>query len=157
VLIGRHPHLSRFAWESAQDLQRSRAALDRFGLAGFADRDVRTLSGGERRRVALAALLVQDAPLCLLDEPSSHLDVAQQAATLDVFVAQAGEHGRALVMVLHDLHLATRYATDAILLGRGRGEAGRAADLLTATHLSALFARGLVELRGGTARAFVPD
>ena len=64
---------------------RSRA----FGMPDLEHRDVRTLSGGERRRVALAALLVQDAPLALLDEPSSHLDVAQQASALEVFVQLA--------------------------------------------------------------------
>ena len=78
VLVGRHPHVDRFAWESGRDVEQARAALARFGLDGFESRDVRTLSGGERRRVALAALLVQDAPLALLDEPSSHLDMGQQ-------------------------------------------------------------------------------
>ena len=135
ALIGRHPYLSRFAWESESDIARARDALARFGLSGFEDRDVRTLSGGERRRAALAALLVQDTPLALLDEPSSHLDVGQQAAALEVFVDLARERGRALLMVLHDLHLATRFCDHAIAIGGGSAYAaqriGRADDLVT--------------------------
>ena len=157
VLIGRHPHLSRFAWERADDVARAQAALSHFGLQGLAERDVRTLSGGERRRVALAALLVQDAPLALLDEPSSHLDIAQQAAALELFVQLARERRGALVMVLHDLALAARYCAHVLLLGRGRAEPGSAAELLRADRLSALFGRPLLELGEGDVRAFVPE
>jgi len=156
VLVGRHPHLSRFAWEDAHDLAIARNALAEFGLAALAGRDVRTLSGGERRRVALAALLAQDPPLLLLDEPSSHLDIAQQAAALDVLTALARARGKALIMVLHDLHLAIRYCDHVLLLGHGRAEAGAAPELLRADRLSALFGRPLKELRDGDARAFVP-
>ena len=156
VLIGRHPHLPRFAWERADDVARAGEALARFGLAGVAERDVRTLSGGERRRVALAALLVQDAPLALLDEPSSHLDVAQQAAALEVFVGSARERHGALVMVLHDLHLATRFCDHAIAIGGGQAHAGRADGILAEDALSALYGRPLVRLEAGGRSTFVP-
>ena len=156
TLIGRHPHLSRFAWESGADLELARSALALFGVAALEDRDIRTLSGGERRRVALATLLVQDAPIALLDEPSSHLDVGQQAAALDVFVQSTQSRGRALVMVLHDLHLATRFCDRAIAVGGGRARAGRAQDLLTVPVLSELFGRPLAELAGAGFRTFVP-
>jgi iron complex transport system ATP-binding protein len=156
ALIGRHPHLPRFAWERDADVDIARDALARFGLARFEQRDVRTLSGGERRRVALATLLVQDAPLALLDEPSSHLDIAQQAAALEVFVALAHERGHAVVMVLHELHLALRFCTRAIAIGAGRAHAGVVDDVLTPDALSRLFGRDLVELSNGTLRTFVP-
>ena len=156
ALIGRHPHLSRFAWESDADVARAREALACFGLAGFEHRDERTLCGGERRRAALAALLVQDTPLALLDEPSSHLDVGQQAAALDVFVKLTRERGRALVMVLHDLHLATRFCDHAIAIGGGRASADRASEVLTAPALSALFGRPLAELSSQGLKTFVP-
>ena len=71
ALIGRHPHLSRWQWESAADVERARTALAAFGLAGLDARDARTLSGGERRRLALAALLapgVEDASLHVLPD-----------------------------------------------------------------------------------------
>lgn len=156
VLIGRHPHLSRFAWESESDIARAQQALARFGLHGFANRDVRTLSGGERRRVALAALLVQETPVFLLDEPSSHLDIAQQATALEVFVALAERQHAAIVMVLHDLHLATRFCDHAIAIGGGRARAGDASQLLNSAELSTLFGRELVEISSDRWRAFVP-
>lgn len=156
VLAGRHPHLSRFAWEGEADIARARDALDRFGLAAFADRDVRELSGGERRRVALAALLAQDAPLALLDEPSSHLDIAQQAHAIAVLVDLARARGRAIVMVLHDLHLAARFCDHAIAIGRGGACADTAAAVLNAPALSALFGRELVEVGGAGLRTWLP-
>ncbi len=157
VLVGRHPHLARLAWEGERDFALAHAALAVFGIDTLAERDVHTLSGGERRRVALAALWTQDPPLLLLDEPSSHLDIAQQAAALDVLAALARERGKALVMVLHDLHLATRHCDHALLLGDGRAETGPATELLRADKLSALFGRSLRELRDGDLRAFVPE
>jgi iron complex transport system ATP-binding protein len=156
VLVGRHPHLARFAWEGDADLARADDALSRFDLSGLAARDVRTLSGGERRRVALAALLVQEAPLALLDEPSSHLDVAQQAAALEVFVVAARARGGALVMVLHDLHLATRFCDHAIALGGGHATTGSADAILTEAALSALYGRPLARLASGALSTFVP-
>jgi iron complex transport system ATP-binding protein len=156
VLVGRHPHLGRFEWESAADIECARAALSRFGLAGFETRDVRTLSGGERRRVALAALVAQDPELMLLDEPSSHLDLGQQIAALDALAGEARDHGKALVMVLHDLHLAVRYADHAIALGGGQVVIGAASAMLTEGALSALFGHRLTAVGEGRARTFLP-
>jgi iron complex transport system ATP-binding protein len=156
VLVGRHPHLGRFEWESAADVNCARDALTRFGLSGFDARDVRTLSGGERRRVALAALVAQEPAVMLLDEPSSHLDLGQQVAALDALAALARERGTALVMVLHDLHLALRYADHAIALGSGQAATGRADDVLTADALSALFGHRLAAVGTGTTRTLLP-
>ena len=157
ALIGRHPHLARWQWESSDDIASAREALAAFGLEGFDARDVRTLSGGERRRLALAALLAQDPGIFLLDEPSSHLDLGQQVAALDVVAALARQRGKAVVMVLHDLHLALRFADCAIALGGGRARTGAAADILTAPALSELFGHRLVRVGEGTASTFVPS
>jgi iron complex transport system ATP-binding protein len=156
VLVGRHPYLGRFEWESRTDVERARAALGRFGLAGFEARDVRTLSGGERRRVALAALVAQEPNLMLMDEPSSHLDLGQQVAALDALSALAREKGTALVMVLHDLHLALRYADRAIALGNGRAVTGLAEEVLTADAMSALFGHRLAAVGNGSTRTLLP-
>jgi iron complex transport system ATP-binding protein len=156
VLVGRHPYLGRFEWESAADVERARAALLRFGLAGFEARDVRTLSGGERRRVALAALVAQEPELMLMDEPSSHLDLGQQVGALDALSGLAGERGTALVMVLHDLHLALRYADFAIALGTGRAVTGPADDVLAVDAMSALYGHRLTEVGTGPTRTFLP-
>jgi iron complex transport system ATP-binding protein len=157
VLVGRHPHLGRWRWESDADVDAARGALAAFGVAGIEGRDVRTLSGGERRRVALAALLAQDPALMLLDEPASHLDLGQQVAALDVFAALARDRGKAIVMVVHELHLAARYADHALALGGGRATCGRASEVLTAPALSALFAHRLVGVGEGRSRAFLPE
>ncbi len=156
TLVGRHPHLRRWQWESAGDIDNARAALARFGVAACAARDVTTLSSGERRRVALAAMLAQDARLLLLDEPSAHLDLGQQIAAFDVLAQDAFDHGRTMVMVVHDLHLALRYADHAIAIGGGVARAGTVAEVLTAESMSALFARELTLIGEGRARAFVP-
>ncbi|HVE49143.1 MAG TPA: ABC transporter ATP-binding protein [Casimicrobiaceae bacterium] len=156
ALVGRHPHVSRFGWESSADIDRVNEALTRFGLGGFAQRDIRTLSGGERRRVALVTLLVQDAPLALLDEPSSHLDIAQQASALEVLVNIACERRHAVMMVLHDFHLALRFCDRAIAIGGGEARAGDIDDIITGESMSKLFRRELIELRDGDYRAFIP-
>ena len=156
VLVGRHPHLERWQWESVADIERARSALATFGLTGLDERDARTLSGGERRRVALAALVAQDPQLLVLDEPSSHLDLGQQVAALDSLSALAHQRGRAIVMVLHDLHLALRYADHAIALGGGHAIAGAAKDVLSASTLSEVFGHRLVAVGEGTARSLLP-
>ena len=156
VLAARHPHIAWHGWERADDRRVAERALTTFGVAALAARDVRTLSGGERRRVALAELCAQQSPLMLLDEPSSHLDIGQQVAALDALTALARAEQRALVMVLHDLHLAARYCDHAIALGDGRAEAGQASMLLREAPLSALFGCALVELGEGPTRTFVP-
>jgi iron complex transport system ATP-binding protein len=92
----------------------------------------------------------------LLDEPSSHLDLGQQIAALDALSALARERGTALVMVLHDLHLALRYADFAIALGAGRAVAGPADDVLTADAMSHLFGHPLAAVGEGSTRTLLP-
>ncbi|MEP7061075.1 MAG: ABC transporter ATP-binding protein [Betaproteobacteria bacterium] len=156
VLAARHPHIAWHAWERDADRRIAGDALAAFGVADLAARDVRTLSGGERRRVALAELVAQDTPLLLLDEPSSHLDIGQQVAALDALTALARGRRKALVMVLHDLHLAARYCDHAIAIGGGGAIAGAASEILREAPLSALFGRALLELGAGATRTFVP-
>jgi iron complex transport system ATP-binding protein len=144
VLTGRHPHLDRWAWESAADTAIARAALAAMGLADMAQREVHTLSGGERQRVAIAALLAQQPRLYLLDEPLAHLDLNHQVATLELLARRAREEGIALAMVLHDPNLALRYCDQVVLLyGNSRHIAGPAADILDAATLSDLYGHPL--------------
>lgn len=143
VLQGRHPHLSRWSWEGEEDQALARAALQRVDLAGFDDRDVTTLSGGERQRVALATLLVQDPPLALLDEPLAHLDLAHQIAMAELMAAEVRERGRAAVMSVHDLSLAQRVGTHALLLGAGEAWAGPIDEVLREDTLSRVFGHAL--------------
>jgi iron complex transport system ATP-binding protein len=156
VLVGRHPHLSRWQWEGAEDIRIACSALAAADMAGTEARDVRTLSGGERRRVALAALLAQQPRLFLLDEPSSHLDLSHQLSLLEQLVLAVRPGDNALIMVLHDVNLAARYCDHALLLADGQAIAGPAAELLTAERLSAVYRVPLQQLAATRSRIFAP-
>jgi iron complex transport system ATP-binding protein len=156
VLVGRHPHLGRWDWESAGDRRIAAAALVEVNLDGFAERDVQTLSGGERQRLAIAILLAQQPQLFLLDEPLTHLDLSHQVAVMDLFARRAADQA-AIVAVLHDPGFAARYCGHALLLfGDGEWLAGPADEVITAKHLSRLYGHPLHELHADAHRWFVP-
>jgi iron complex transport system ATP-binding protein len=155
ALVGRHPHLGRWQWEGAEDLRIARETLAAVDMADAETRDVRTLSGGERRRVTLAAVLAQEPRIFLLDEPSSHLDLAHQVAVLDRLTQLARSQSRAVIIALHDVNLAVRYCDHVLLLDRGTASAGPAEELLTSERLSALYGVPLRSLRDDGRRAFV--
>ncbi|MDD3529174.1 MAG: ABC transporter ATP-binding protein [Gallionellaceae bacterium] len=158
VLIGRHPHLARWQWEGPADAAIARAALAAVDMAGFAARPLHTLSGGERQRVAIAALLAQTPRLYCLDEPLAHLDLGHQVAVLDLMRQRARAEGAAVLMVLHDVNLAARYADRALLLhGDGRFDLGAAATVLDGERLTRLYGHPLRELRDAGRVWFVPE
>jgi iron complex transport system ATP-binding protein len=157
VLIGRHPHLAALQWEGEPDRQIALACLARVDLAGLAARSTDTLSGGEQRRAAIAALLAQDPAIFLLDEPINHLDPRHQLGVLELF-RELTRAGRTVVATLHDASLAARFADRALLLfGDGRWLAGTVADALTASNLSALYQTGMRELQARGERIFMPQ
>jgi len=146
ALIGRHPHLSRWQWESSEDIERARAALAQVDLAGIEQRSVTTLSGGERRRLALASLLVQAPGLLLLDEPTNHLDLRHQHHLLQILRQQAHD-GAGIVMVLHDINHVVRYCDHVLLLfGNGEIRQGLQSEILNAEVLSRLYDHPVIEL-----------
>lgn len=139
VLLGRHPHLGRWDWESDEDVQLARAALAAVGMEHFAERDVLTLSGGERQRVSLAMLLAQAPSVMLLDEPGSHQDLQHQV-TIFSLLRSLADSGRLLLTAVHDINLAARFGTHALLLdGLGGAEAGPIGEMLTPERLSRIF------------------
>jgi iron complex transport system ATP-binding protein len=155
VLIGRHPHLALWQWESAEDERIAHAALASVDLAEFAQRRTDTLSGGEQRRVAVAALLAQSPSIYLLDEPTNHLDPHHQLAVLGIF-RRLADAGSAVLTTLHDPTLAARFADRALLLfGDGRWLLGRCATTVTAATLSELYVAPIVEVQAGERRVFV--
>jgi iron complex transport system ATP-binding protein len=110
VAQGRYPHQSWFQQWSAEDERITRDALDITGVTAFADRPVDTLSGGQRQRAWIAMTLAQDSDIILLDEPTTFLDLAYQIEVLDLLHELNLERGKTIVMVLHDLNHACRYA-----------------------------------------------
>ena len=139
VLIGRHPHIPRFHWESAADRDIAMRALEQMDIAALAGRDVLTLSGGERRRAGVAQILTQEPDVFLLDEPTNHLDPQHQLDVLNVF-RSAADAGAAVIASLHDVNLAVRYADRCLLLfGDGRWELGATAGILNEASLEALY------------------
>jgi iron complex transport system ATP-binding protein len=155
VLISRHPHLATWQWESADDERLAREALARVGMQEFASRTTDSLSGGERRRVAIAALLAQAPQIFLLDEPTNHLDPHHQIAVLELFREQASA-GCTVIATLHDPTLAARFADRVILLlGDGRWIAGPARETLTSQSLSELYLTPIVEIAAPGRRVFV--
>ena len=137
VLMARHPYHADRYWEGSDDHIAAQAALRALDVLDLAERDVRTLSGGERQRVAIAALLAQDTPLLLLDEPANALDLAHQVSVMKLLAALCRERSKTVVMVGHDLNLAHRVASHALLLmGDGSWQAGPVDEVMRDDLLS---------------------
>lgn len=155
VLIGRHPHIGRFRWESAHDFTIANDALRSMGLDALSSRDILTLSGGERRRLAIAQVLTQTPDVYLLDEPTNHLDPQHQLDTLRVF-RRAADAGAGVIASFHDVNLAVRFADRCLLLfGDGRWQLGKSEDVLTESTLSELFATPMETVSWRSHRLFV--
>jgi len=157
ALIGRHPHLGPWQWEGPRDFELARQALLDVGLEAFAEREVHTLSGGERRRLGVATVLAQAPGVLLLDEPTNHLDLHQQVRLLELLTARARREGRALVMVLHDINLAARFCDRFLLLfGDGRCRHGDADAVLHRDLLEQLYGHTLESVATAHGPAWLP-
>jgi iron complex transport system ATP-binding protein len=156
ALVGRHPHIDFWQWESEADRAIARECLAAMDLGGLDDRDVTTLSGGERRRLGIATVLAQAPAFFLLDEPIQQLDPLHQLGVLELFRARA-DAGACVVMSLHDPGLAARFADEALLLfGDGRWSHGPVAEVLHEQSVAALYGVAVRELRWEDGRTFVP-
>ena len=137
VLLGRTPHIPYLGGESRHDREAAGGALRRFELERFAERPLGSLSGGELQRAVLARALAQEAPVLLLDEPTTALDLGRQQLVLELVDALRSD-GLTVVTTMHDLTLAGQYAERLILLDEGSVVAeGAAADVLSAPNVAA--------------------
>jgi iron complex transport system ATP-binding protein len=141
VAAGRTPHQSFLRQWRAEDEAAVEGALRQCGLADLRYREIETLSGGQRQRAWMAMALAQETPVLLLDEPTTFLDVAAQIELLELVRQLNRTEGRSVVMVLHDLNLAARYADRLVAMKEGQVvAAGTPAEVITPALLRDVFA-----------------
>jgi iron complex transport system ATP-binding protein len=132
VLLGRTPYIRYFDTEQHHDIDVVGGALERLEISAFADRALASLSGGEQQRVVLARALAQEAPILLLDEGTSALDIGSQQQVLELVETLRMTDGFTVVSAMHDLTLAGQFAHSVALISHGRLIAeGEPADVLT--------------------------
>ena len=140
ALTGRAPYRKWWGGDGSHDWARVRAAMETTGVAELADRPFEELSGGERQRVVLAQALAQDAPVLLLDEPTTHLDIRHMLAILRIVRELAAARDRAVLAIFHDLNLAAAACDRVCALHRGAVVAeGTAEDVLTPSFLREVY------------------
>lgn len=146
ALLGTH---ARSGWLRGEDPEEIELAISKLRLVGIdhlSHRRVDTLSGGERRRLALATVLVQSPHVLLLDEPTNHLDLKHQFELLEIVQDEATRCQTTVMMILHDVNLAARFCTHAMLLyGGGEVGCGESAALLNRENLSRLYGRPIID------------
>ncbi|WP_223624350.1 ABC transporter ATP-binding protein [Microbacterium sp. EST19A] len=137
---GRHPHQRMLSRWSAHDYEVVADALAATGTTDLADRSVDELSGGQRQRVWIAMALAQETDILLLDEPTTFLDVAHQIEVLDLLTDLSVSRGTTIVMVLHDLNMAARYADELVAMKEGKVHAaGTPQAVVTADLVEEVF------------------
>ncbi|GAA3901406.1 ABC transporter ATP-binding protein [Streptomyces gulbargensis] len=140
VSRGRQPHQAWWKQWSEEDERAVVEAMERTDVAALADRSVDELSGGQRQRVWIAMALAQETDLLLLDEPTTYLDIAHQVEVLDLVRRLNRVRGRTVVVVLHDLNQAARYADHLVAMKEGRIVAeGAPGDIVTADLVREVF------------------
>jgi len=141
ISLGRYPHQTGFfsSW-SEQDEQAVQHAMLQTGIKRYEHTPMEFLSGGEQQRVFVAQALAQTAEILLLDEPTNHLDIAHQRQILDMVRKEAVECGLTVVMVLHDMNLASLYCDELLLMESGQMRAfGAPHEVLIASQIEEIY------------------
>lgn len=158
AMTGRYPYLSFLSVEGKEDIELVNLALIDVALGEMAERQVDTLSGGERRRLALATLLVQNPLIWLLDEPTNHLDLHHQISLLNLIVERVRFNQGGLLMVLHDVNLVMRFCTHAMLMiDHDNIICGPVVDVLTDAFLAALYQHPIKKVQANGSSFFFPE
>ena len=153
TLLGRSPYIPYLGRERAADREIAERALLRLDLADFAGRRLGRMSGGERQRVVLARALAQQAPVLLLDEPTTALDLGHQQQVLELLDELRRTEGLTVLTTLHDLGTAAQYADTLVLVSGGRIAAcGTPAEVLTADLVGAHFGAKVSVTHGADGR-----
>ncbi|MFA5156408.1 MAG: ABC transporter ATP-binding protein [Candidatus Omnitrophota bacterium] len=140
ALMGRIPHLGRMQLEGKNDIRVAEAALELTDTLRFRDKYIDELSAGERQRVIIARALTQEPELLLLDEPTSHLDIGHQIQVLDLLKRLNRAKGLTIVMIMHDLNLASAYCNRIALLNDGLVyKQGTPEEVLTYQNIEAVY------------------
>ena len=140
VSMGRYPHVGWWGPLRAEDHHAVQACLESVDLVELADRDVRSLSGGELQRARLARALVQEPRLLLLDEPTAHLDLGHEARFMELVRQYTTAQAVTVVAVTHHLNVAARFADRMVLLADGRViKSGHPEEVLTPPLLERAF------------------
>jgi iron complex transport system ATP-binding protein len=157
ALTGRHPHLAYWQREGPNDIDKANAALAAVDLSGLAGRSVTALSGGEARRLAFAALLVQEPDIMLLDEPSNHLDLKHQVQIMGMIRDRVTVNAGTAIAALHDVNLAARYCSHVLMLfGNGEWCAGSCEEMLSESSLERLYGCPVEKLQARQGARFYP-
>ena len=157
VLLGRTAHLGPFGGESVRDLEAAGEALGRLDLGELAGRRLQTLSGGEQQRAVLCRALVQEAPLLLLDEPTTSLDIGRQQQALELVATLREQSELTVVCAMHDITLAAQYADRLVVLSGGRVvAAGAPAEIARAELIAEHYGAQVRVIGEGDSLAVVP-
>ncbi|EFK97116.1 ferrichrome ABC transporter,ATP-binding protein [sediment metagenome] len=150
VLLGRIPHLKRFQlFEDREDRDIVRESMELTHISHLAERNLFELSGGERQMVFLARALAQKPLLLLLDEPTSHLDIAHSLGFFQLIEQLATQEGLTVISVLHDLNLAGRFAKRLIMLDKGKIIAeGSPEEVINKENLSKVYKVDIEVVKG---------
>jgi len=140
ILMGRAPYLGLFASPGAADEALAAEALAFVGLSGYAERPYFEMSSGERRLILIARALAQDTPGLLLDEPATFLDPRHESGVMGLLARLVAERGKTVLVTLHNLDMAARFADVLVVLKAGRVAAcGPPRDVLTPELLSGVY------------------
>ncbi|MGD0811135.1 MAG: ABC transporter ATP-binding protein [Acidimicrobiales bacterium] len=157
VLLGRSAHHPYLGAETARDRRVTATVLERLQLGPFAKRLLGDLSGGESQRVVLARALVQEAPVLVMDEPTTSLDLGHSQLVLELADELRRENGLCVLCAIHDLTLAAQYSERLLVLSRGRAVlSGLPAEMLTEANIRRFFEADVEVLEGASGPAVSP-
>lgn len=157
VLMGRHPYNSILNGKQEQNVIIAQQALDQMGLYNMEQRMIDTLSGGERRRVAIATILAQQPKLFILDEPEAHLDPKHQQDIFNQITSTTNSNAGAVIMALHDINHAIQHCTHILMMfGDGEVEQGTTQKMIKQEQVEKLYATKMRRFEEDSVVAYLP-